>query len=429
VVAGQNLTYTINFINNGPNPATSVTVSDAVPANTTFVSTATPVGWTRTDATPVGGTGTVTFTKATVASGETALFTILLNVSANTPNNTTINNSATASSATPDGTTGNNTGMATTTVNAQADLAVAKTDSPDPVCVNGNITYTINFINNGAGPAINTTVTDPVPANTTLVSASTTSAGWSRSDSVPAGGTGNVVFSKSTVANGETATFQMVVKVNAGTVHGMLINNAATAASSIPDPIPGNNTGTATTTVDPTPPTFTNPCPSGVNAAAQATCPFSNSGMVTFATPTATDNCPGVTVACVPPSGSMFPVGTTTVTCTATDTAGNKATCMFPVTVFNLCVQDNSNPGNVVLVNTSTGAYRFCCNGVLVASGTGTPNIRGCAVSINDAADNRIVLIALNGSAMRGTAAVKQGGTILCTISDTNLQNNTCVCQ
>ena len=38
-------------------------------------------------------------------------------------------------------------------------------------------------------------------------------------------------------------------------------------------------------------------------------------------------------VVCVPPSGSFFPRGTTLVTCTATDAAGNQSTCQFPVTV------------------------------------------------------------------------------------------------
>jgi hypothetical protein len=40
-----------------------------------------------------------------------------------------------------------------------------------------------------------------------------------------------------------------------------------------------------------------------------------------------------VTVQCVPPSGSFFPRGTTPVTCTATDSHGNQATCAFPVIV------------------------------------------------------------------------------------------------
>jgi GH35 family endo-1,4-beta-xylanase len=47
---------------------------------------------------------------------------------------------------------------------------------------------------------------------------------------------------------------------------------------------------------------------------------------VTYALPEAGDNVDGtLTPVCTPPSGSLFPIGTTTVTCTATDKAGNKA--------------------------------------------------------------------------------------------------------
>jgi hypothetical protein len=40
-----------------------------------------------------------------------------------------------------------------------------------------------------------------------------------------------------------------------------------------------------------------------------------------------------LTPTCVPPSGSTFPIGTTTVTCSATDTAGNTGSDTFDVTV------------------------------------------------------------------------------------------------
>jgi hypothetical protein len=42
---------------------------------------------------------------------------------------------------------------------------------------------------------------------------------------------------------------------------------------------------------------------------------------------------PNPTVTCVPPSGSVFPVGDTTVNCSATDTAGNTGTNSFTITV------------------------------------------------------------------------------------------------
>jgi hypothetical protein len=48
---------------------------------------------------------------------------------------------------------------------------------------------------------------------------------------------------------------------------------------------------------------------------------------------------PPVTV-CVPPSGTAFPVGTSTVNCTATDTAGNPSSCSFSVTIrSSICGQ------------------------------------------------------------------------------------------
>ncbi len=56
------------------------------------------------------------------------------------------------------------------------------------------------------------------------------------------------------------------------------------------------------------------------------------SAVVNF-TPTVSDNCPGVTYVCSPPSGYAFPVGVTTVTCTATDAANNTEVCTFDVTV------------------------------------------------------------------------------------------------
>src|SRR5205807_9193773 len=51
---------------------------------------------------------------------------------------------------------------------------------------------------------------------------------------------------------------------------------------------------------------------------------------VTF-TPTASDNCPGVSVVCTPASGSTFAKGTNNVLCTATDSSSNTTSCSFTV--------------------------------------------------------------------------------------------------
>ena len=54
---------------------------------------------------------------------------------------------------------------------------------------------------------------------------------------------------------------------------------------------------------------------------------------VTWEAPEVVDNCPGIQVSSSVPSGSIFLLGTTTVTYTVTDLSGNTATCSFDVTV------------------------------------------------------------------------------------------------
>ncbi len=85
------------------------------------------------------------------------------------------------------------------------------------------------------------------------------------------------------------------------------------------------------TVTDNEPPTLV--CPANLIVVANPTLCGTN---VSF-TSTASDNCPGVTVSCVPPSGSVFPLGQTPVTCTAVDAANNSsAPCSFLVTVIDL---------------------------------------------------------------------------------------------
>jgi hypothetical protein len=72
---------------------------------------------------------------------------------------------------------------------------------------------------------------------------------------------------------------------------------------------------------------------------------------VTFAA-TATDNVSGsVPVTCIPPSGSLFPVGVTTVSCEASDLAGNTATGSFTVTVTDTTPPQLFLPASLTAVN------------------------------------------------------------------------------
>lgn len=69
---------------------------------------------------------------------------------------------------------------------------------------------------------------------------------------------------------------------------------------------------------------------------------------VTFPAPTTVSDCP-VTTACLPPSGSIFPVGVSSVTCTATDQLGNKGNCTFTITVKDAEKPSITCPANVTI--------------------------------------------------------------------------------
>ncbi len=93
-------------------------------------------------------------------------------------------------------------------------------------------------------------------------------------------------------------------------------------------------------------------CPANITVStATNTC----AATVTYATPTVTDNCPGVNAAvCVPASGTSFNKGTTTVNCTVTDGSGNPASCSFTVTVNDTQAPAITCPANIFVGTTGT---------------------------------------------------------------------------
>jgi len=192
--------------------------------------------------------------------------------------------------------------------------------------------------------------------------------------------------------------------------------------------VQGNGpTCTFTVTVNDTqPPVIT--CPANITAAT----PTVNSPctVVNFTT-TASDNCPGVTVVCNPPSGSCFPVGVTTVTCTATDAHSNTATCSFTISVFNGRLEDDfESCNNTVLFNTLTGDYRWCCHGTTF-TGRGKITRSGDTITLSHVAADRRVLInlAAGASTPNGNASLQfPAGTTRCVIFDRDIRNDICLC-
>ena len=134
----------------------------------------------------------------------------------------------------------------------EADLAITKTDSPDPVIAGNDLTYTVTVTNNGPDAATSVTVTDNLPAETTFVSCSSTGGGV-------CGGSGNnrtVTFAS--LASGQSETITFVANVNCSVPDGTVISNTATVNSFTPDPDTANDSATAPTTVSNPPPTITN---------------------------------------------------------------------------------------------------------------------------------------------------------------------------
>jgi uncharacterized repeat protein (TIGR01451 family) len=358
VAPGTNLTYFIQVANAGPDPATAVTVTDVTPSGTTFVSLASPAGWTCV--TPiVGGSGAISCTTLTLGVGATACFTLVVNVTAG--DGATITNTATVGSATTDFDPGNNTATATTKVKKQADLEVTKGDSPDPVVAGANLTYNITLKNFGPNDAVNASLTDATPANTTFRSFAQIS-GPAFSCSTPAvGGTGTVSCTISTFGAGATATFRLIVRVSASTPNGTTLSNTATATSDTFDPCPGNNSATATTSVvtraDLSVTKTGTPDPVNAGENITYTINVANAGPSNAQSVSLSDATPANTtfVSIAQTAGPSFsctspaPGGTGTVTCTiATFAAGASAS-------FSLVVNVNANtPNGTTISNTAT---------------------------------------------------------------------------
>lgn len=250
VTAGTDITYTVVVTNNGPTAASGLAFTEALPlpGSTSFVSvvvTSGTTGWSCP--TP---TTSISCTIPTFAVGASTTFTVTVSVSGTTASGTVITDTANIASATPDPNPSSNSATATVVVatSGQADLAVTKTATPNPVLIgpNNKITYTITVTNNGPAASSNVTMADTLPTGTTWFSMSTptTPTGWTCL--APSGGVQKCT--NSSLAMGSISTFTLIVTVNTSDASGSVITNTATVSSTTTtDPNSANNTATAST--------------------------------------------------------------------------------------------------------------------------------------------------------------------------------------
>lgn len=220
-----------------------------------------------------------------------------------------------------------------------ADLSVITSIAPSPVESGAQVTKTILVTNAGPATATTVTVSDVLSSNLSFVSCNSTGGG------VCGGSANNRTVTFASLAPGTTAVITIVANVNCSVSNGTIIGNTATIFSaSTPDPTTSNNVSTANTIASNPPPRIT--CPANITQ-------INDSGrcaaLVNYFLPPVTDNCPLSSVICSPPSGSDFTIGTTTVTCVATDAGGLTATCSFTVTVTDFQPITVSCPANVTV--------------------------------------------------------------------------------
>jgi hypothetical protein len=241
VYPGAGLTYTITVANGGPDAATGLTLTDALPAGTLFASLTAPGGWACT--TPaVGANGTVTCTAPTLAALSSAIFTLSVTVDPAVAPGTVLTNTASVTQTSSEATPGDESATATTTVQTPPDVYATK--SVSGVAFPGaTLTYTLVLYNNGTTPQLDNPgdeLVDVLPSSLVLVSASATSGA-----AVATVATNTVTWNGSIPAGG-SVTVTIVATVGSGAAIGQVISNQGTVYFDAD----GNGTNESSTVTD-----------------------------------------------------------------------------------------------------------------------------------------------------------------------------------
>lgn len=321
----DNVVYTVTVTNNGPDTATNVTWSDTLPAGETLDSVSFPGG----SGCSFPATSTVSCSTSSLANGASASFSLTATVGAAMPDGTVLNNTATAASDQLDPNPANNSSTSSLTVTAfKADVAVTKVGPPEAVAGDpANLVYTIVVTNNGPDDAQAVVLADSLPAGETFVAQGETSG----PTFTLANTSNSITDTIATLPAQTSASFSVTVHLSSALLEGTVLTNVAVVTSNTVDPVPDNNNFAASTLVH-SPDRDLAITPGVSPAPVQAT--SAAGAAVTFTTPTASDEDGPVAVTCDAASGSVFPVGSTTVHCSATDADDAPSTVTTTLTVM-----------------------------------------------------------------------------------------------
>ena len=230
-IPGATLTYTIAVQNTGNEGASIVSVTDQVPANTSFVASSSSAGWSCSPSAAAGSLCTLTI--PTLPALAVTTLTFAVQVASPLPANATaIVNTACATlfpNEAKQGAVPQSCDSVTTPTQGSPRLGLAKTYSGGPVLPGAILSFQLQVSNTGNQDAGAVTLAETVPAHGTFASAAS-SAGWSCSPGPAAGASCSLTLPG--LAAGASQGVVFAVKADPVLPPAATILNAACATSS-----------------------------------------------------------------------------------------------------------------------------------------------------------------------------------------------------
>ncbi len=252
VYVGENLTYTIQVTNAGPDPSTNVTVSDSL-TNLLATGSVQSVTTTQGSCSPVppvdASNVDLSCNLGTLNRGASATLTVVVR-----PANTTSTDLDRANTATvrspdigdPDQT--NNVATANSTVRPRVDVTTSKS-APQTIHVGEPLLYTLNAYNIGPSAAASVEITDVLPANASFLSVGTPTGGGA-CNTVPAVGSTGATLKCQWAEIPPNTQYQVIVTLRPlPAAEGKNIVNSVSITTTTDEPVKTNNTASATTAV------------------------------------------------------------------------------------------------------------------------------------------------------------------------------------
>ncbi len=230
-LVGQPFSYTVTVTNNGPDDATGVILTDTLPTNATLVNTS--IGALN------NGVLSVTIGNLAAKASQVVVVTVRPTSTSNA-----FTNVVSVAGDNIDFPLSNNTASITSTVLADADLAVRLTPAVNPTPIGAPLTFTLTITNQGPSTANNAVTTVTFPSDYTNITAAPDQGTFSVNGNVLTISSGILPSSGSSTVTITATPGTAATESTTATVSNPGLNGAADLA----DPNPANNTVTVPVT-------------------------------------------------------------------------------------------------------------------------------------------------------------------------------------